>query len=156
MTKKEPPPSPRPFFVLHDISAWSVKTRKAPSRHCRGCEGLRRVYGLPTAAMHKASTTPPPPPIFLNANNFTFAFHATNACYACNDRRQRRKKSSRILDVGVNLAEPNLSSALRDQVYREYVHRHVVCNMFMFFFLCLLMCRRCWRWLSSYCEHQLS
>ena len=59
-TKKDPFPPPRPFFVLHAISAWSVKTRQAPSRHCRGCEGLWQVYGLPTTAMHEASTTPAP------------------------------------------------------------------------------------------------
>ena len=37
-------------------SAWSVKTRRAPSRHCR--DG--RVYGHTTAAMHDMCTSPPP------------------------------------------------------------------------------------------------
>ena len=39
------------------MSAWLVKTRRAPSRHSRGA----RVYGHTTTAMHKLSTPPPPP-----------------------------------------------------------------------------------------------
>ena len=35
--------------------AWSVKSRSAPSRHCRDV----RVYGHTTTAMHDMSTPPP-------------------------------------------------------------------------------------------------
>ena len=37
------------------MSAWLVKTRRAPSRHSRDT----RVYGHATTAMHKLSTPPP-------------------------------------------------------------------------------------------------
>ena len=40
------------------MSAWSVKTRRAPSRHCRDA----RVHGHTTTAMHGMSTPPNPPP----------------------------------------------------------------------------------------------
>ena len=40
------------------MSAWLVKTRRAPSRHGRDA----RVYGHTTTAMHKLSTPPPPLP----------------------------------------------------------------------------------------------
>ena len=36
------------------MSAWSVKTRRAPSRHCRDA----RIYGHTTAAMHDNEYTP--------------------------------------------------------------------------------------------------
>ena len=36
------------------MSAWSVKTRRAPSRHCRDA----RVYGHTTTAMHDNEYTP--------------------------------------------------------------------------------------------------
>ena len=39
------------------MSAWSVKTRRAPSRHCRHCRDAR-VYGHTTTAMHDTSTPP--------------------------------------------------------------------------------------------------
>ena len=39
------------------ISAWSGKTRRAPSRHCRDA----RVYGRTTTAMHAIEYTPSPP-----------------------------------------------------------------------------------------------
>ena len=38
------------------MSAWLVKTRRAPSGHSRDA----RVYGHTTKAMHKLSTPPPP------------------------------------------------------------------------------------------------
>ena len=44
--------------LVHAISAWLVKTRRAPSRHSRDA----RVYGHTTTAMHKLSTPPPPSP----------------------------------------------------------------------------------------------
>ena len=43
-------------FPPVSVSAWLVKTRRAPSRHSRDV----RVYGHRTAAMHKLSTPPPP------------------------------------------------------------------------------------------------
>ena len=36
------------------VSAWSVKTRRAPSRHCRDA---RRVHGHTTTAMHDSEFT---------------------------------------------------------------------------------------------------
>ena len=36
--------------------AWSVKTQRAPSGHCRDA----RVYGHATSAIHDNSTPPPP------------------------------------------------------------------------------------------------
>ena len=38
MKIKDRPPPPRPFLV-HAMSAWLVKTCRAPSRHCRGMRG---------------------------------------------------------------------------------------------------------------------
>ena len=43
--------------LVQAMSAWSVKTPRAPSRHSR--DGT--VYGHTTTAMHKLSTPPPPP-----------------------------------------------------------------------------------------------
>ena len=43
--------------LVQPMSAWLVKTRRAPSRHRRDA----RVYGHTTTAMHKLSTPPPPP-----------------------------------------------------------------------------------------------
>ena len=43
--------------LVQAMSAWSVKTRRAPSRHCRDA----RVYGHTTTAMHDMSTLPPTP-----------------------------------------------------------------------------------------------
>ena len=54
---KHPPPISR-LWCKQTMSAWSVKTRRAPSRHCRGA----RVYGHRTTAMHEMSTRPPTPP----------------------------------------------------------------------------------------------
>ena len=42
--------------LVQAMSAWLVKTRRAPSRHGRDA----RVYSLTTTAMHKLSTPPPP------------------------------------------------------------------------------------------------
>ena len=44
-------------LLVQAISAWLVKTRRAPSRHSRDA----RVYGHTTTAMHKLSTPSPPP-----------------------------------------------------------------------------------------------
>ena len=43
------------------MSAWLVKTRRAPSRHGRDA----RIYGHTTTAMHKLSNSPLPPPPLL-------------------------------------------------------------------------------------------
>ena len=42
--------------VVLAMSAWSVKTRRAPSRHCRDA----KVYGHATTAMHDDEHTTPP------------------------------------------------------------------------------------------------
>ena len=44
--------------LLQAMSAWSVNTRRAPSRHCRNT----RVYGHTTTVMRDNEYTPPPPP----------------------------------------------------------------------------------------------
>ena len=43
--------------LVQAMPAWSLKTRHAPSRHCRNA----RVYGHTTTAMHKLSTPSPLP-----------------------------------------------------------------------------------------------
>ena len=65
--------------LVQAVSAWSLKTRRAPSRHCRDT----RVYGHTTTAMHDIEYTPParapsPPstarclvPAELGANRFS-------------------------------------------------------------------------------------
>ena len=47
--------------LVQAMSAWFVKTRRAPSRHSRDA----RVYSHTTTAMHKLSTLPPPSTFFL-------------------------------------------------------------------------------------------
>ena len=44
--------------LVQAMSAWSVKTRRAPSRHYRDAS----VYGHTTTATHEIEYTPPPPP----------------------------------------------------------------------------------------------
>ena len=56
------------------MSAWLVKTRRAPSRHSRDA----RVYGHTTTAMHKLSTPLPPPPS-LRASPHHFQHSDTKA-----------------------------------------------------------------------------
>ena len=43
--------------LVQAMSAWSVKSRRDPSRHCRNA----KVYGRKTTAMHNMSTPLPPP-----------------------------------------------------------------------------------------------
>ena len=43
--------------LVQAMPSWSVKTRHAPSRHCRNA----RVYGHTTTAMHEMPPTPPSP-----------------------------------------------------------------------------------------------
>ena len=45
--------------LIQATSAWSLKTRRAPFRHCRDA----RVYGHTTIAKHGTSTPPPPGPL---------------------------------------------------------------------------------------------
>ena len=45
--------------LVQAMSAWLMKTRRAPSRHSRDA----RVYGHTTAAMHKPRYPPPPPSV---------------------------------------------------------------------------------------------
>ena len=50
---------PAPIGALRLVQAmlpWSMKTRRAPSRHCRDA----RVYGHTTTAMHDMTTPSPP------------------------------------------------------------------------------------------------
>ena len=47
--------------LVQAMSAWSVKTRRAPPRHCRDA----RVYGHTTTAMYDNECTPPPPSLSL-------------------------------------------------------------------------------------------
>ena len=50
------PPTPHGASrSVQAVCAWSVKTRRTPSRHCRDA----RVYGHTTTAMHNISTPPP-------------------------------------------------------------------------------------------------
>ena len=51
-----PPPSP---YWMHEMSAWSRTTRRAPSRYCRGA----KVYGNTNTGMLETSTPPPAPPV---------------------------------------------------------------------------------------------
>ena len=44
--------------LVQAMSTWRVKTRRAPSRHCRDA----MVYGRTTSAMHDNEYPPPPPP----------------------------------------------------------------------------------------------
>ena len=48
--------------LVHAISAWSVKTRRAPSWHCRDA----RVNSLETTAVHENEYTPTPPSLLLS------------------------------------------------------------------------------------------
>ena len=43
------------------MSVWSVRTRRAPSRHCRDA----RVYGHTTTAAHDNGYTPPRPTVLV-------------------------------------------------------------------------------------------
>ena len=47
--------------LVQTVSAWSVKTGRAPPRHCRDA----RVYGHTTTAMYDNECTPPPPSLSL-------------------------------------------------------------------------------------------
>ena len=52
-------PTPNdPSRMAQDMSGWSVKTRRAPPRHCRDA----RVYGHTTTVMYDMSTPTPPRP----------------------------------------------------------------------------------------------
>ena len=53
--------------VCLSMSAWLVKTRRAPSPHSKDA----RVYGHPTRAMHKLSTPPPTPAPDLSSGTWT-------------------------------------------------------------------------------------
>ena len=49
-----PPPPGASRFGARAMSAWSVKTRRAPSRHCRNAS----VYGRTTTGMHDNEYSP--------------------------------------------------------------------------------------------------
>ena len=56
-----PPPPPASRLVMQAMPAWSVKTRRGPSRHC----GDARVYGniYDYTGMHNRTTLPPTPSV---------------------------------------------------------------------------------------------
>ena len=54
-TRRTPPGASR---LVHAMSAWSAKTRRAPYRHCKDA----RVNGFKTTAMHEMSMPRPRPP----------------------------------------------------------------------------------------------
>ena len=56
--------------LVQAISAWSVKTRRAPSRHCRDA----RIYGHTTTALHDMSTPPSNRPHFLSRRTGWYIF----------------------------------------------------------------------------------
>ena len=66
------PSSPTLSPLVHAMSAWSVITRRAPSRHS-GRDA--RVYGHTTTAMHeyRVHPSPPPPPRALVPRALLFA-----------------------------------------------------------------------------------
>ena len=67
--------------LVQATSAWSVKTRHAPSRHCRD----ERVYVHTTTAMHDNEYTPPPPValfVFLTIlTTLTILIFSAPLCY---------------------------------------------------------------------------
>ena len=68
--------TPPPKRLAHAMSAWSVKTRRAPSRQRRECEG-RRSYDL---SYTRNYITPPPP---ANTNTLRpkgFSVHNGGCC----------------------------------------------------------------------------
>ena len=65
--------------LVHAMSAWSGKARRAPSRHHRDA----RVYGLESTVMHAMSTPPlPPPPRLLRQPRLPRAAHAVIALFS--------------------------------------------------------------------------
>ena len=70
--------------LVQAMSAWLVKTRRAPSRHCRDA----RIYGHTTTAMPQLSTTPPPPLFVLSPPLFFLSGQGV---------RRRRGKNKRFL-----------------------------------------------------------
>ena len=81
--------------LVQAMSAWLVKTRRAPSRHSRDA----RVYGHTTTAMHELSTPPPLPPFLstrfslrlplppthpsLSTHFYLYTFSFVSLCYVC-------------------------------------------------------------------------
>ena len=95
--------TPRGFSLclVLAMSGWSVKTRRAPSRHCRDA----RVYGHTTTAMHEMNNPPPP---------FFFSSH-TCCLFVC--RREQ------IVVKGVMTAE-DASEAVRQGVDAIWISNH--------------------------------
>ena len=65
---------------MRAMSVWSVKTRRAPSRHCR----YARVYGHTTTATHDMSN--PPSPLLPSPQHFV-GFEVGRGGRACVVRR---------------------------------------------------------------------
>ena len=64
--------------LVHAMSVWSVKTRHAPSRHCRDA----RVYGHTTTAMNEIEYTRPSPPHPRHPRNCLLKAPAAFVCVA--------------------------------------------------------------------------
>ena len=52
--------------LVQVMSAWSVKTRRTPPRHCRDA----KIYGHTTTAVNGTTTPPPPPPLVVEWSYF--------------------------------------------------------------------------------------
>ena len=84
--------------LVQAMSAWSVKTRRAPSRHC----GDARVYGHTTTIMHGMSTRTPPP-CFPEKNENTFRSH----CKAARPSYGRTAPPHGVLSVSKAILAPS-------------------------------------------------
>ena len=71
------------------MSAWSVKTRSSPSRHCTGA----RFYAHTTAAIHDMSTSPPVAPRSPSSSK-TAACAVSSSSELARGQRRRPKRSS--------------------------------------------------------------
>ena len=87
-TRPTPPGDSR---LAQPMSAWSVKTRRAPSRHCRGA----RVYGHTTTTMHDNEYTPPPSPSSPAAAKHANSSPPPQKKHSLWRRRQEVERSSR-------------------------------------------------------------
>ena len=95
--------------LVQAMSAWLVKTRRAPSRYRRGA----RIYGHTTKAMHKLSIPPPP-----RASSLLFSCSPLFvACIRYAPWRERR--SIRARTCPCLWATPSPSSVLRTP-YRHW------------------------------------
>ena len=80
--------------LVQATSAWLVKTRRAPSRHCRGA----KVNGHATTVMHKLSTRPLPSRTIFQAG------------FVDNEETAQRRTMRLRTDIGGIIHTPPLSS----------------------------------------------